>query len=145
MTALQYFIIYSQLARPYAFGLLFTLMAYDDWSLYFYRENKIRYLVYFSLTSLLSMYSHYISFLMVFIFSVSGVFLLNRQRFFPYLLTGIIMAASFIPHISVTSRQLSEGGVGGKKTDGWQLHPIHSSQTIFFLQEINPGWLFCVY
>lgn len=139
MTALQYFIIYSQLARPYAFGLLFTLMAYDGWSLYFYRENKIRYLVYFSLAGILAMYSHYFSFLMVLIFSVSGIFLLNRKCFFPYLLAGIFMAASFIPHIAVTMRQLSEGGVGGK--DGWLSPPSYSFLTDYLFYAGNKSWL----
>jgi hypothetical protein len=139
MAGLQYFIIYSQLARPYAFGLLFTLMTYDGWSLYFYKENKIKYLIYFTVSGILAMYSHYFSFLMVLIFSVSGIFLLNRQRFLPYLLSGIIMAVSFIPHIPITLRQLSEGGVGGK--DGWLAPPTYSFLTDYLFYAFNKSWL----
>lgn len=139
MAALQYFIIYSQLARPYAFGLLFTLMAYDGWSLYFYEKSKVKYLIYFSLAGILALYSHYFSFLMVLIFSLSGIFLLNRQRFFPYLFAGIFIAASYIPHIPITLRQLSEGGVGGK--DGWLAPPTYQFLAEYLFYAFNKSWL----
>ncbi|MCX7744367.1 MAG: glycosyltransferase family 39 protein [Flavobacteriales bacterium] len=139
MSALQYFIIYSQLARPYAFGLLFTLMAYDGWSLYFYKKSKLIYLIYFALSGILALYSHYFSFLMVIIFSLSGIIQMNRKQFISYLFIGILMAASFIPHIHITLRQLNEGGVGGK--DGWLAPPTYQFLVHYIFYAFNKSWL----
>jgi hypothetical protein len=119
MAGLQYFIMYSQLARPYAFGLLFTLMCYDAWSAYFFssKTSGHKNLVYFILAGIAAMYTHYFSFLMVLIFSFYGLFLVRRKNISAYFIAGMLMILLFIPHFSITLRQLSEGGVGGPH--GW--------------------------
>ncbi len=132
MAGLQYLIMYSQLARPYAFGLLFTLMCYDGWSAYFFSKNPPdrKNLIYFILAGIAAMYTHYFSFLMVLIFSLYGLFLIRRKNISAYFLAGILMILMYIPHFSITLRQLSEGGVGGP--NGW----LNPPQVTFLFEYI---------
>ncbi|MCZ2444415.1 MAG: glycosyltransferase family 39 protein [Flavobacteriales bacterium] len=138
MAVLQYFIIYSQLARPYAMGLLFTLMLYDAWSCIVLNETdrpKWYKWMYYTLSAVLAMYTHYFSFLMVLILGLTGLFYLKKSIWKEYLLSGLCMIVLFLPHLHITLRQLSEGGVGG-----WLDKPDYDFFYQYLFYAFNRSW-----
>jgi hypothetical protein len=58
------------------------------------------------------MFTHYFSFFFAFIVALTGFLFLKKDTWKPYVLSGIIAVALFVPHISVTLYQLQMGGVG---------------------------------
>src|ERR1051326_2369925 len=63
MACLTYLILYSQLARPYAPGLLFSLMLVHYWTeLLFEKKNSWKNSIAYALSTCLCMYTHYFSF-----------------------------------------------------------------------------------
>ena len=113
--ALQYTVMYSQIARPYISGLFFSLsMVYfwvklmDSTSKSFWR-NGIPYV----LASALCAYNHHFSLLFAAMTGFSGLFLIPRRHLARYILLGIIIFILYIPHLGIFVSQLGTGGVGG--------------------------------
>lgn len=103
----QFFIFYSQLARPYATGLLFTMGFAYHYMRISERPNKIDVL--FSILFLtLSAYNHYMNLLTVVIFGIV-FFPLKRYRW--TLAVAGISVLLFLPHLPITLNQLSLGGL----------------------------------
>lgn len=121
MAVLHYPILYSQLARPYSFGLLFSLIAVYNWSKFVFDNNKGKKLIlnFFGwiLFSVLCMYTHYYCFLFIGMVGISGIFYIKKEKRFIYLLSGIIMLALYIPHLNIFWYHMNIGGVGGE--EGW--------------------------
>src|SRR5207244_1984933 len=113
MACLTYPILYSQLARPYAPGLLFSLLTVYYWNkLLFETKSSKKYMVLFALSTALCMYTHYFSFLFAVIVGITGLFYMNANNSKDYILAGLLSVLAFVPHIGITSEQLSRGGVG---------------------------------
>lgn len=124
LAVLQYPVLYSQIARPYSPGLFFTLTAVFFWTRALFNKkksenNKIAYWNFlgFALAVSCCMYTHYFSFIFAGILCFAGLFFLRKNTIVPYLLSGLLIAALYVPHLSVFFHQLSKGGVGG--ADGW--------------------------
>lgn len=115
MALLQFPVLYSQLARPYSFGLLWVLLSVFLWDKLLFRKisNKWGIAALAGISYALAMYTHYFSFLAVLIVGITGLFFMKKQTRFPYLLSGVIATLLFIPHIPVTVHHLTIGGVGG--------------------------------
>lgn len=114
LASLGFPILYSQLARPYSFGLLFSLLAVWCWTrLLFGPGNKI-YIraVLYGIATALCMLTHYFAFLFSIIVAFSGLFFLKKETRKPYVLAGIVSILIFSPHISISLHQLGIGGVG---------------------------------
>jgi hypothetical protein len=119
---LQFPLMYSQLARPYAPGLFFTLLA--AWFLTAFLQNekaRKRGMAGFAIAAALAAYSHYFSLLAVALMSVGGLFLVpaaNRKYFLVACAAAVLL---FVPHFSITIDQVKIGGVGGP--GGWLGEP----------------------
>jgi len=115
---LQFPIIYSQLARPYAAGLFFTMLAAYFVSR-FGEEKKVnwKHIVGFAIAGAGAAYSHYFSLYTTLLLGVAGLFLVSKQNRQVYVLSALCAALLFIPHLSFTISQLGIGGVGGP--GGW--------------------------
>lgn len=110
---LEFPLLYSQIARPYGAGLLFSMMMAWYWTrLLFDEKPKISIAVAFSLSTAACMYNHYFSFLLALIIGFTGLFYLKRDRILHYLGAGFTAALIFSPHIYITLNHLSIGGVG---------------------------------
>lgn len=120
LTVLQFPLFYSQLARPYSFGLLFTLMAVWYWTRLLFNNKKQRTstIILYIVSCTLCMYTHYFSFLMVIILNLLGLFLLKRERIKQFLLIWIAIILLYLPHTGVTLDHLAIGGV-----EGWLARP----------------------
>ncbi len=115
---LQFTIMYSQLARPYAPGLFYTMLAAYFVSR-FSQEEKVKWahIIGFGLAGAGAAYSHYFSLLTTLLLGIGGIFLatkINRTNYFVACGAAVLL---FIPHISFTISQMEIGGIGGP--GGW--------------------------
>ncbi len=123
-SALVFPVLYSQLARPYSPGLLFSLLAvYFLTATIFNDKNekndKIKYgpLLSFVICGTICMYTHYFAFLFV---GIAGLiaFIIARPRIKTGLIgAGLLMLLLFLPAFPVFQYQMGIGGLGGDK--GW--------------------------
>lgn len=110
----QYFIMYSQIARPYATGLLFTLLAVYYWSRFMFTNRKTISIILFVIFSTLSAYNHHFSLLFVGIVSISGFFIIkDKYSWKLYLMSLACIILLYIPHLKILFAQLMRGSIGG--------------------------------
>ncbi|TAL58374.1 MAG: glycosyltransferase family 39 protein [Bacteroidetes bacterium] len=114
LAILEFPVLYSQLARPYSFGLFFSLLTVWCWTRFLFEsDHKVyRKAVYYGIATALCMLTHYFAFFFAMIIALTGFFFLKKETWKPYLLSGIIAIAVFLPHISVSLHQFSMGGIG---------------------------------
>lgn len=115
---LQFPVMYSQLARPYAPGLFFTMLA-AYLVARFSEERKAdwKHVAGFAIAGAGAAYSHYFSLYTTLLLAVAGLFLVTKENRKLYFVAAISAVLLFLPHISFTLSQLSIGGVGGP--GGW--------------------------
>ena len=111
---LQFFVLYSPIARPYSSGLFLTLMMVLYWSLYMFRTPKRTYLMGFIVFAALSSYNHHFSLLFAAIVGFSGLILIPKNLLKEYIISGFAIFLLYLPHMSVFLHQLGVGGIGGE-------------------------------
>lgn len=118
-SALQFPILYAQLARPYSPGLFFCMLTAYAWSqmCFVHREWRWREAILLVVGGAGAMYAHYFSFMVAGIICSTGYFLLPKKNWIPYTACGIVMMVLYIPNVSVFIAQFSIGGLGGP--EGW--------------------------
>lgn len=127
---LQFPLLYSQIARPYGPGMLFSLMLVYFWLNIFFDESgnlktgkpKLKHLAGFAISAALCMYTHYFSFLFALIVGFSGFIFARRNNVFQFIGAALIAAMLFIPHIGITLNHLTYKGLGlwlGAPSKGW--------------------------
>jgi hypothetical protein len=130
MASLQFFVLYSPIARPYSSGLFLTLMMVYYWSNYMFRTPKRIYLLLFVLFAALSAYNHHFSLLFAAIVGVSGLLVIPKNLLKEYVISGFAIFILYIPHLKIFFHQLGIGGIGG---DGlWLARPDWSFVLDFF-------------
>ncbi|OFX24772.1 MAG: hypothetical protein A2033_03845 [Bacteroidetes bacterium GWA2_31_9] len=111
---LEYPIFYSQLARPYSFGLLFSLLNLYYWSIIFIdKKYKISIFLLYAVTATFCAYTHYFSLLNVVVLGIISIFFLNKKNFKFFSIAIIFSIILYIPHVNIFLYQFSVGGVGG--------------------------------
>jgi len=121
LSTLQFPLLYSQLARPYAFGMLFILAAAYCWTrILFPRAGEMqskneKLITYAGFVVFMSacMHTHYFAFVLAGIIGISGLFFVRRDNLRLYILSGIIILILFLPELPVFSHQMSIGGLSG--------------------------------
>ncbi|HHL57783.1 MAG TPA: glycosyltransferase family 39 protein, partial [Bacteroidetes bacterium] len=96
IATLQLFVLYSQIARPYASGLFLTLMMVYFWSRYFLKDYKLTDLVLFILFAALSSYNHHFSLLFAAIVGFSGLWFVSKDKRRAYVFAGIAIFILYI-------------------------------------------------
>lgn len=114
MASLQFFVLYSTIARPYISGLFLTLMAVYFWSHYMFENYRRRHLFGFIIFAALSAYNHHFSLLFVIIVGFSGLFIIPKYKLKDYIIAGFLIFALYIPHLPIFIHQLGVGGIGGE-------------------------------
>ena len=118
MAFLKFPLMYSQLARPYAAGLFFTLLA--AWYLTAFLQNekiKKSQIAGFAIAAAGAAYSHYFSLLEVALFGMIGFFFIPKSNRKNFLIASGIAVAIFLPYTGIFLDQLKTGGIGGP--GGW--------------------------
>jgi len=114
MCFLQFPLLYSQIARPYSPGLLFTLMATWFWTRLIFYENKHKWLIItlLAISTTGAIYTHYFSFFQVLIVGISGFFFTNKSNLKSYMISIGLVFILFLPHFGVSLGHLQIGGLG---------------------------------
>lgn len=133
-------VLYSQLARPYSFGLLFVLINVLFLSRLLYPENNDtnstinkKHLLIYILSGALCMYTHYFAFLMAGIIGIAGVIMAKSSLKLWLVGAGVGMFVLYIPAIPVFMYQMGIGGLGGE--GGWLGPPEKDAilQLLYFI------------
>ena len=143
--ALQFPILYSQLARPYSPGLFFSLLTAYAWSniVWVNKEWRWRDGILFILGAVGCMYSHYFSFMFAGFVGLAGLIYLRGADLRKYLLCGVLMFLAYIPNVDVFIAQFSIGGLGGP--EGWLGPPGKDALWKYVLYGLNDSlWLLLV-
>jgi len=117
---MQYPVMYSQIARPYAPGLCFSLLMAFFWTRMVFQPqrrpwpNRIGYI----LAGALCLYNHHFTLLFAFMVGATGLFFCDRKNRIPYLLANLMIVLLYLPHLPVFIHQLKIGGV-----EGWLQKP----------------------
>lgn len=115
LSTLEYFVSYSQIARPYISGLFFALLMVFFWTKIVKQPHKhllinaIGYII----GSVLCAYNHYFSLLFAIIVGLTGLLLIEKTYIKRYILFGLFIFIAFLPHLSITIGHLIMGGIEG--------------------------------
>ncbi len=129
---LQYFIIWSQLARPMIPGLFFTLAMAYHWTQIVFKPGK-KYDLHWALYVLFASccaYTHHFCLLLVIISAITGIIFVNRDYRIRYVAAGIMIFVLYIPHLHIFFDQLSKKGIGN-----W-LGPPRNDYIITYLEYV---------
>lgn len=114
---LEFPILYSQIARPYASGLFLALLlalAFD--TLIFKSNSKKQEIVkafFFGLVIAANLYNHYFSGLFAFLIGVSGFVFVRKKQLLNYLIGLTFASLLFLPHLEISfSIAKNVGGIG---------------------------------
>ncbi len=113
LSVLQYPILYSQYARPYASGLFLSLLMVWFWTHIVFHPEKKRLLnrIGFILTAALCAYNHHFSMFLAALVGVSGLFFIKGKRLVEYLLVCLAVIILYLPHLNILILQINKGGV----------------------------------
>jgi len=135
-----YPILYSELARPYAFGMLFsTLTLYFFSRIFIGKKNSLKNFAGFSICVLASMYTHYFSLFVSGLIYASGLFFLNKKTIRNYLFSFFIILILYLPYLPIFLQQISYKGVGGP--GGWLGAPGSTWLWDYFIYIFNGSYL----
>lgn len=109
---IQYFVMYSQIARPYSSGLFFvSLLVYFFDKIIFEKKDSVANLLSYSIVGALCLYNHHFSALMALVITITGLFFSENDKRLKFLLSGILIFILYLPHLSVFFAQLKIGGL----------------------------------
>ena len=113
MCFLQFPLIYSQIARPYSPGLMFTLMSAWFWHLTLFRPNSrlVLKIAGYTISTALAIYMHYFSFFQVMIIGITGFVFLNKSNYKGYLISALLVFILFLPHFDISLGHVKLGGL----------------------------------
>jgi hypothetical protein len=110
MAVLQYFVLYSQLARPYAAGLFTTALLADQLTRYLALGQR-KALVGAGLAAVLSAYTHHFALMLATFMVISFLFLVRADQRKAYLVMCLGAALLYLPNVSIFLKQLDLGGL----------------------------------
>lgn len=109
----EYFVLYSQIARPYSLGCFLVLIFAFYWSLYLKgnRSNKVS--IALIIAAVLAILTHYFASLTVVLILICGFFMERRKNKMPYAIHIALIAILCVPHLYITIHHLKMGGLEG--------------------------------
>jgi hypothetical protein len=111
LAVIQYFVLYAQLARPYAVGLFTTALLADQLTRYV-AFSKRTSLFWAALAMVLSAYTHHFALLLAGLLVVGFLPLLAPEQRRAYLLACAAAALLYLPNLPIFFTQLGHGGLG---------------------------------
>lgn len=131
---------YTQIARMYSTGMLFSLIATFGWTFYLFNTTETgrkKYWWMWVVGSILCIHNHYFSFAFAGILGLTGIFFVKRKDLPYYLLGGAIAILSFIPELKIFQEQMKTGDIGG-----WLGAPEKTFLLDFFYDVFNKSILY---
>ncbi|MDP6909183.1 MAG: glycosyltransferase family 39 protein, partial [Flavobacteriales bacterium] len=105
-------LLYSRIARPYALGMLFSVMATSYWIRIVKDQYSFKGLVWLAISLALCTYTHYFCGLVAAVLAITGTFIIKGRTLKSYVLVLAGAFVLFLPHIPIFLHQLSLGGIG---------------------------------
>lgn len=133
MAGSQIFVYFSDVARPYAFGMLIcSALAWCWYRCVFEEQPKLRPHIWLALLISLSVYNHYFSGLLGILIWLSGWFFSGRIHKIYYSGSAALAFLLFLPHLPISLAQLEHKGVGS-----WLRPPAPDFIWEWFMSLIN--------
>ncbi len=109
----EYALTYTLFARPYASGLFFCLLLVWFWSRAFLFEegNRKVNIAGYIISGALCAYDHYFALFFLGLVGISGLFVIRRHQYLPYIISSASIIVLFLPHLRIFFIQLGKGGV----------------------------------
>ncbi|MEA3505589.1 MAG: glycosyltransferase family 39 protein, partial [Bacteroidota bacterium] len=137
---LEFPLLFSQIARPYSFGLMLILLAaiLVDRVVFNEKKNNLWFYTFLlAVTWALLMYNHYYSFLTAGFLGLGVLFYTPKNRIKYLVSSAVVAVILFIPHVNVTIYHLSKGGV-----ESWLAKPDNDWLFLHILYVFNNSlWL----
>lgn len=112
LSTLVFPIIDTTLTRPYTSGIFFSVLFYLG--LFTLKNSKVlnwKSLFYITFGAVGAMYSHYFAFFTIGCVGLLATLFLKRNQVFYLISCGLFALICFLPHLEITSFQLSRGGL----------------------------------
>lgn len=121
----QYTLTWTLLARPYATGLLFSILLALSWDKAFLHNKPpgLKQIALYIFWGTLCAYNHHFTLFFLGLAVVTGLFAVRRKYLPKYLLANVTIFILYIPHLPVFFAQLKKGGV-----ESW----LHKPDLSFF-------------
>lgn len=117
------FLVYSSYARMYISGVLFSILfLHTIFKLLFFEEINTKDYILFTLFALLCAYNHHMSCLFALTLSLLSLFYIKKERVFKFVAFGALTLVLYLPHLSITLYQFSNGNIGAT-SGGWLSAP----------------------
>ena len=114
LATLEFPLLYSQTARPYSIGLMFSLALAYFWTRLLFDERKSKWVMAGYVVACAGcIFTHYFSFMLAGIIGVSGLFFLRKENILQYLVISIIPLLLFLPSLPIFRQQFGYEGIGG--------------------------------
>lgn len=115
LSFLQFPVMYSQIARPYASGLFLTLLMVFFLTDIIHRTRKAGFITYagYATAAALCAYNHHFSLLFAGMAGITGLILGPKERLKPLLAANFVVVLLYIPNLPLFLHQLGLGGVEG--------------------------------
>lgn len=110
---MEFSIIHAQLARPYAMALLFVaVFTWSQTKIIFENSKKPLTYLLFIISGSLALYTHYFAAFLTGIIGLTGIYpAILRKNWKIYITLGISIALLFLPHLSITLKQLGRDSI----------------------------------
>lgn len=128
----QFSIIYGTYARPYSFGLFFTLLlilALTNMIRHPERQFRRNWIL-FVVAGAACAYNQYVNMLVAGIIGITALPLIPRKFLLHYLSAGLAIGLLYLPHLPIFFYHMNKGGIGG--SEGWLGAPDFTFITGYF-------------
>lgn len=131
LATLQFPVMYSQIARPYGSGMFFILlMVYFLNKLLPDKNYSWPVITGYIISAVCCATDHHFCALVALCAGLCGLMFTEKKFLLKYILINSIVVLLYLPHLPVTLRQLSYGGLGGES--GWLAAPENNFLITFF-------------
>jgi hypothetical protein len=135
-------ILFTQLARMYSPGIMFTLLSAYAWTNFLFRDSNTKrnyWLITWTISMIANIHLHYFSFFISGVIGISGFFFVKKRDLINYSLAGVIAVLTFIPEIPIFREQMKTGDIGG-----WLGPPSKYFLPEFFYELFNRSVIICL-
>ncbi len=113
IAVIQYTVMYSVIARPYASGMFLALLMVMLWTNTVFNRGKNYYwfLAGYIIVSAMNAYNHHFSLLLAAMVGFTGLFFIPKKHLKSYMAAGVMIFILYIPHLPIFFTQLGYKGI----------------------------------
>lgn len=144
LSSLQYFIFYSQIIRPYIFGLFFVLLTVYFWNKFIKSSEQkvlIKNGIYYAFFGSIAALSHHFALLQIATIGLFGMFLVNKKTIWKYFAFNLLLIIFYSPNFKIFFTQLGYGGI-----EAWLAKPTNTYilEYLYYCVHFSPILIFTI-